>query len=415
MRGSKKMVSVNHVPLRMLPVKPAMLVVGVVLGTSVLGACSQVPDAVNPAEWYRGTVDFFAGESSKDQSQAEKNKKEGGLGADRGKAPPGSNQAFPNLASVDQQARARDNKGGGLSADTERPKYAPAISRQGSAVTTLRDRPKPAPRPAHVPVPAGAAQPAPPAMPKPVVAQAPVPAKTYGQPPAQPEMARPGPAPKLASTEMTADQRAIEERLARQLADIRSRAADGGSAPALAGVSAAPSADGELATLVISSDGIISGEGQITPMEISSASAPAAPTAATAASRFESGQAGTSAPGEAVRVATILFKNGSARLQSNDTRILGAVVRLQRKQGGCIHIVGHASSRTRNLTPVKHKMANFKISVDRADKVAAALMRLGISKKDIQIAAVSDADPAYYEFMPSGEAGNRRTEVYLTR
>jgi len=58
-------------------------------------------------------------------------------------------------------------------------------------------------------------------------------------------------------------------------------------------------------------------------------------------------------------------------------------------------------------------MANFKISVDRADAVAGELVRLGVGKKDVEIAAVSDREPLYYEIMPSGEAGNRRTEVYL--
>jgi hypothetical protein len=27
--------------------------------------------------------------------------------------------------------------------------------------------------------------------------------------------------------------------------------------------------------------------------------------------------------------------------------------------------------------------------------------------------AISDAQPVYFEFMPTGEAGNRRAEIYL--
>jgi flagellar motor protein MotB len=112
-------------------------------------------------------------------------------------------------------------------------------------------------------------------------------------------------------------------------------------------------------------------------------------------------------------VATILFDNGSSKLKSRDKRILSAVMRLQRKNGGQVRVIGHASSRTRNLTPINHKMTNFEVSASRADRVAGELMRLGVNKKDILIAAVSDADPAYYEIMPSGEAGNRRTEIYI--
>ncbi|MBT3306404.1 MAG: OmpA family protein [Alphaproteobacteria bacterium] len=378
------MANVNHTPSRTAPHKVAWMVVGVVLSTSFIGACSRVPDAVNPAEWYRGTVDFFAGEDK--DANAAKDGKDSGLVADRGKAPPGSDQPFPNLASVDAQARARDNAGGGLSADTQRPKYAPSVQRQAAATSTLRERPRPAPVAA---MSQPKTQPAPPATPKPAVAPAPMVA------PAPAKMAKPAPSPTFTPPVMTADQKATQDRLARQLAEIRSRAADGRSAPMTV---ASTSAGGDsLETLVISSNGIVSGG-----PEDAATSIQASPTA-------------TPAFGAGVKVATILFSNGSSKLKAADTRILGTVVRLQRKQGGHIRVVGHASSRTRNLEAVRHKMANFKISVARADQVAAALVRLGVSNKNIEIAAVSDAEPAYYEFMPSGEAGNRRTEVYLTR
>jgi outer membrane protein OmpA-like peptidoglycan-associated protein len=397
------MATINHIPSRILPGKAAWMVMGVVLSTSFLGACSRVPDAVNPAEWYRGTVDFFAGE---EDAKAAKGGKESSLVADRGKAPPGSDQAFPNLASVDKQARARDSAGG-LTADTERPKYAPAIQRQGTASSTLRDRPRPAPTPRPVPAApkVSATQPQPPAMPKPRVAPVPM------QPPGQPEMAKPAPTPKITAPEMTADQQATQTRLARQLAEIRARAASTRSAPM---VTNDPAGGDELATLVISSQGIIS-EGTVA-AAVEASSAPVAPPPGSGStSQLTVDQSSAPATGDSIRVATILFANGSSRLKAADKKILGAVVRLQRKRGGRIQVVGHASSRTRNLAPVKHKMANFKISVDRADSVADALMRLGLSNKDILIAAVSDIDPAYYEFMPSGEAGNRRAEVYLSR
>jgi outer membrane protein OmpA-like peptidoglycan-associated protein len=236
-------------------------------------------------------------------------------------------------------------------------------------------------------------------MPKPSAAQATV----------QPAMAKPAPSPQFAPPGMTADQKATQERLTRQLAEIRSRAASPGSAPPAP--SAFAGSGQELSTIVISSQGIISeGFGAAA----AQAAAPADPsTGSDSASRLISSPTGT--PGNEVKVATILFENDSHKLKALDKRILSAVVRLQRERGGQIRIVGHASSRTRNLTPINHKMVNFKISVNRANRIAAALVRLGVNKKNIQIAAVSDSEPAFYEFMPSGEAGNRRTEVYLTR
>ena len=132
-----------------------------------------------------------------------------------------------------------------------------------------------------------------------------------------------------------------------------------------------------------------------------------------AGERAEASTGVPAARGTIVRVATILFGNGSSKLKALDKRILGAVSSLQRNNGGILRIVGHASSRTRNLPPIPHKMANFQISVDRADKVFSELVRLGVNRDRIDIVAVSDAQPIYHEFMPSGEAGNRRTEIYL--
>ncbi len=207
---------------------------------------------------------------------------------------------------------------------------------------------------------------------------------------------------------MTADQKSTEQRLARQLAEIRSRASSLAEVPV---TSRMPAARAEQETIVVSSEGIqtlgaMAAETTLPPV-------PAAPPQVGVTSKLLDGRAAAPVRGTSVKVATILFDNGSSKLKARDKRILDAVMRLQRKKGGRIQIVGHASSRTRNLSPVKHKMANFKVSVDRADRIAGELMRLGVKEKDIHIAAVSDSEPVYYEIMPSGEAGNRRTEVYL--
>ncbi|MBT3909491.1 MAG: OmpA family protein, partial [Rhodospirillaceae bacterium] len=115
----------------------------------------------------------------------------------------------------------------------------------------------------------------------------------------------------------------------------------------------------------------------------------------------------------AVKVATINFSNGSASLSSRDRQIIANAHQLQKERGGKIHIVGHASSRTNSTDPVRHKMVNFKVSVDRADAIARELIRLGVKKEEMVVDAISDANPLYFEFMPTGEAGNRRAEIYL--
>ena len=76
-------------------------------------------------------------------------------------------------------------------------------------------------------------------------------------------------------------------------------------------------------------------------------------------------------------------------------------------------MVGHASSRTKNLPVAKHKLVNFWISMDRAQSVARELIRQGVPSNAIVVESRSDSDPRFFESMPADEAENRRAEVYL--
>ncbi len=86
---------------------------------------------------------------------------------------------------------------------------------------------------------------------------------------------------------------------------------------------------------------------------------------------------------------------------------------MQRQQGGRLHVIGHSSSWTRDMNPVRHNMINFGLSLDRANVVARELLRIGITTRELSIGAVSDSRPLFFEVMPSGEAGNRRVEIFL--
>jgi len=51
--------------------------------------------------------------------------------------------------------------------------------------------------------------------------------------------------------------------------------------------------------------------------------------------------------------------------------------------------------------------------MERAQNVALALKRAGVSADKISIEAMSDSAPAYQEVMPEGERLNRRAEIYI--
>jgi outer membrane protein OmpA-like peptidoglycan-associated protein len=117
--------------------------------------------------------------------------------------------------------------------------------------------------------------------------------------------------------------------------------------------------------------------------------------------------------GRALQVATIYFRNGSSRLGAQDRSIIRDVVAMYRETGGAIRIVGHSSGIAASQGSGRSKLVNFKVSLDRANSVAVELIRHGVPPDRIDVVAEGAGNPRYAEYAPTGEAGNRRAEVYL--
>ncbi len=112
-------------------------------------------------------------------------------------------------------------------------------------------------------------------------------------------------------------------------------------------------------------------------------------------------------------VAIIMFRSGSSNLSAKDRAAVKQVADYVTSYGGALRVVGHASSRTREVSVAKHKLINFNVSLGRAESVARELMRQGVPGQAIVVEARGDSEPRYIEAMPSGEAQNRRAEIYL--
>ncbi len=111
-------------------------------------------------------------------------------------------------------------------------------------------------------------------------------------------------------------------------------------------------------------------------------------------------------------VATLYFRGDNATLGAEETKVLKQLTDWFHGKGGGLKVVGHSSARTADMDPDQQKKRNYKLSLDRADNVAKRLQKLGVPSDRIIVSAHGDTEKAYSESMPSGEAWNRRVEVY---
>ena len=111
---------------------------------------------------------------------------------------------------------------------------------------------------------------------------------------------------------------------------------------------------------------------------------------------------------------TIYFENGGAVVDASYRSALRKLAKIVKENDATVTVYGFASSRTRDTDPATHKLANFKVSAERAENTAKALRRASVPADKITTQAMSDSMPMYQEVMPEGERLNRRAEIYLT-
>jgi len=365
---------------------------------ALLAGCSSVPDAVNPVEWYKGVKGAIAGDET--ETAEKEGEPANRLAADRDKPAPGADEEFPKLSSVPERPnttsaaeRQRIEQGLVSERDNSRQYSEEVIRRQGDAANTLRP---PAPAPAPPPPPAPVATPAPtPITPAPQVAAKPAAPIVRPAAPQLRPVSPPSTRPNITTAKPVQPKVSVPARNPNppQLASVQ---------PLSSGATTSDVPE----TVVISGSGVQNVSTGAAPSIVQGGGSTVA--GVRSLSDFNPGLSQGS-----YQVATILFGNGSSKLRARDKRILKQVAAQHKSAGGTIRIVGHASSRSRNLDAVKHKVVNFNISAARADAVVKELIRLGTKPSNMFVGAVSDNQPKFRENMPSGEAGNRRTEIYI--
>lgn len=398
---------------------------GLVL-VATLGGCSFVPDWADPTDWsYRwaNPVNWYEGVFGEDESD---------LTVTTVSSVPGEDDEFPNLSSVPDRpitvetSEERATVAEGLVADREQARYTDEVIRTGPAapepveiaVAELDEPPRSTAaleeiEPMAPVTPSGPRQaltldplePMP--EPAPAVTVAPmepldglttVPTITALT---QPDVGRAAVAP-TAGVELAAyaqGQEVLSQVFAQLLGESASTVTTAPANAAFTAPTAEPLGAGATATAI---------------PDVVRETYNAALTAtagAGGAAAFEASAA--AARGGLYQNAVINFNVGSSRIAGSYRGALQQVVAEHQARGGFIRVVGHASSRTRDLPIDRHLLVNFRISLERAEAVARELVRLGASPDAVFIEARSDTEPVYYESMPAGEAENRRVEVFL--
>lgn len=399
-------------PIGRKVIRSALTGVSMLVLAGYLGACSSVPDAVNPVSWYHGVESWF----EDDEAPPPEVKT---AAAEETAKTPGEGKSFPSVNEVPDKpatqstveerremmqelgadkanaqyveetesaaaASAGDTEAG-MAVETEEVEVAAAQAPAGGDISP-EDAPPPPPPPAAAEEPIlDLSSPLPPSdRPPPLTADTPPPA-----PPAPP-------APAEAVSPASPGSGELDEVYEEKLQE---------SAPTVTTDVAGPTAPPP-------------GAGAAGPVEGAMGSAPPpfeAPSSPVAQAEMQ--MAATTMPpaflGPSTQLATIYFGNNSAALRDSERKKIREVAAAYKERGGRLRVYGYASSRTADMDPVTHQMVNFDISVRRADAVTRALIAQGVKAEDVHATALSDTQPIYYESMPAGEAGNRRVEIFV--
>jgi len=402
-----------------------------------LGACSSVPDWVDPTTWIGGDDSANAPTPPPDQTA---NTDANTQTADNG------NGQFPNLADVpgrptppstaDDQKQVSDS----LAADRNRQNYSSDQLRAGTEAAAAPPSDTPPPQVAEVantPA-AGSSAPAPSSDQSGASSTAPSDTETAA--------AAPATAPTAAPTAQVAS------------AQAPAIAAPSGGEPAVPAVpgaqsmsmtdsalgfqpSKAPPLDASVAQFVpqpiiarYQQTAAVGGSAGVSTM--GGPAVPAVPAAGGSMPAMGGPEAMSGAvvanydalqPGSAVTASVYANPQGMPAAASirfrGDTTVLSADARAQVKAAadsfnarggtGYIRVVGHSSTETGKLSLARHLEINFEHSQARATAVMRELIKDGVPADKVLIEAVGDSQPVYARPAAGGDEDNRRADIFF--
>jgi outer membrane protein OmpA-like peptidoglycan-associated protein len=120
-------------------------------------------------------------------------------------------------------------------------------------------------------------------------------------------------------------------------------------------------------------------------------------------------------PADALKVAVIQFPRAGAELDEGARDILAQVAAYAQQARANVMLFGYSSLSIELASGGSAREAARGIAVARLRAVGVALIEDGVPIDRLRLIARGGADPVYLESDPTGEAGNRRVEIWFAR
>jgi len=111
------------------------------------------------------------------------------------------------------------------------------------------------------------------------------------------------------------------------------------------------------------------------------------------------------------RIAIVLFSSGSAEIDRTQVAKLEPIATLLRRQGGGVQVVGYAASEGGG-SGAQGRIADFHLSLERANGVGRALVGLGVKPSELVVSAAGVGAPTISLVGVSGSDAEERVDVY---
>ena len=135
---------------------------------------------------------------------------------------------------------------------------------------------------------------------------------------------------------------------------------------------------------------------------------------ATQATNLPAGAPDLETDGRTGRVAIILFEAGSSQIDPGQVAELKPLVATLHERGGVLRVVGYAEHAS-GTSGTRDKIADFNLSLDRANAVGRALIGLGVKPSELVLRAEGDSAPLLSIAGVEGRAAGQRADIYYER